>query len=105
MSGPLKPIFDAPPGALDALARRAAEATSLTGRVRRALSPPLGEHLISASRREEDLVLVVDSAAWAARVRYAGPALREALAAAGEPVPGRVRIKVRGRARGPAGPD
>jgi hypothetical protein len=45
-------------------------------------------------RRSEDLVIIVDSAAWSARVRYAGPRLREQLQAAGEPVAGRLRVRV-----------
>ena len=44
--------------------------------------------------RGDDLVVIVDSAAWTARVRYAGPRLREQLQGLGEPVAGKVRVKV-----------
>jgi hypothetical protein len=97
MSDPLKPLFGGAAGALDQLAKRAAAAGSLTVIVRRELPGPLGAHVISVARRDDDLVVIVDSAAWAARVRYAGPRMRVRLAELGEPVAGRVRVRVRGR--------
>ncbi|MFO1406482.1 MAG: DciA family protein [Steroidobacteraceae bacterium] len=99
MSDPLKPLFGGPGGALEQLAKRASAVDALAGLVRRELPPPLGEHVTTASRRGEDLVVTVDSAAWAARVRYAGPGLRTRLAAAGQPVEGKVRVRV-GRTAG-----
>jgi hypothetical protein len=97
MANSLKPLFGGPLPGLEQLAKRAAAAESLTAIVRRELPAPVGEYVVSASRREEDLVVIVDSAAWAARVRYAGPRLRERLAELGEPVTGKVRVRVRGR--------
>ena len=94
MSDPLKPLFGGPGGALEQLARRAAEVDALTALVRRSLPDPLGPHVISSTRHGLDLVITVDSAAWAARTRYAGAGLLERLAAAGETVPGRVRVRV-----------
>ena len=94
MSDPLKPLFGGPGGALEQLARRAAEVDALTALVRRSLPDPLGPHVISSTRHGQDLVITVDSAAWAARTRYAGAGLLERLAAAGETVPGRVRVRV-----------
>jgi hypothetical protein len=44
--------------------------------------------------------VLVDSAAWSARVRYAGRRLLEQLAADGEAVTGKVRVRV-GRGSGP----
>lgn len=82
---------------LESLAKRAAEAESLRDTVRRELSPPLGAHVVSVTRRNADLVVIVDSAAWTARVRYAGPRLKERLAELGDPVPGKIRVRVRGR--------
>jgi hypothetical protein len=95
MANSLKPLFGGPLPGLEQLAKRAAAAESLTVLVRRELPVPLGEHVVSASRRDEDLVVIVDSAAWAARVRYAGPRLRERLAELAEPVTGKVRVRVR----------
>jgi hypothetical protein len=50
--------------------------------------------VLSASRRGEELVIRVDSAAWAAQVRYAGPRLIEALQEAGDADLARVRVRV-----------
>jgi len=95
MANPLKPLFGGPLPGLEQLATRAAAAESLTATVSRELPAPLGAHVVSAARRDEELVIIVDSAAWAARVRYAGPRLKERLAELGEPVGGKVRVRVR----------
>jgi hypothetical protein len=94
MSDPLKPLFDGALPVVERLARQAAAAATLGDKVRRMLPEPLRPHVVSANRRGDDLVVIVDSAAWSARVRYAGPGLREQLAAAGEPVAGKVRVRV-----------
>lgn len=96
MSDPLKPLFGGRMPAFDGLVRRAAQARSLTEKVRGELPAGLGEHVLSAARRDTDLVVIVDSAAWAARVRYAGRRLKAQLEAGGEPPIDRIRIKVRG---------
>jgi len=101
MSDPLKPLFSGLGGAFAELARKAAATTSLTDAVQQSLPETLRSHVVSAVRRGDDLVVIVDSAAWSARVRYAGPRLREQLRALGEPVAGKVRVKVgKGVARG-----
>ncbi|HEX7375375.1 MAG TPA: DciA family protein [Steroidobacteraceae bacterium] len=82
----------------DALARKASETRSLTRRVQDELPEALRPHVLSASRRDADLVVIVDSAAWSARVRYAGRRLKSQLEAAGEAEIGKVRVKVRGAA-------
>jgi hypothetical protein len=94
MSDPLKPLFGGPGGALDQLARRAAEVDALTALVRRSLPDPLGPHVTASTRHGDDLVVTVDSASWTARVRYGSATLRERLAAAGQPVTGRIRVRV-----------
>ena len=104
MSDPLKPILpDSLTAGLERLARQAAASSSLTERVRVALPEPLRPHVLSAVRREADLVVIVDSAAWSARVRYAGRKLAETLQAAGEPRVEKVRVKVRGPEKGDRG--
>jgi len=97
MTDPLKPLFSTVLPGLERLARQAAEVRSLAALVQRELPAPLGPHVVGAVRRGEDLVVTVDSAAWSARVRYAGPRLKQQLAALGEPVAGKVRVRVRGR--------
>lgn len=98
MSDPLKPLFGGRMPGLEALSRKASAARSLTERVRGHLPEPVQPHVLSASRRDADLVVIVDSAAWSARVRYAGRRLKAQLEAAGEPAIGTIRVKVRGAA-------
>lgn len=98
MSDPLKPLFGGRMPGFDALVRKASEARSLTRRVQDELPETVRPHVLSASRRDLDLVVIVDSAAWSARVRYAGRRLKAQLEAAGEPEIGKVRVKVRGAA-------
>jgi hypothetical protein len=97
MSDPLKPLFSTPLASLDRLAEQAATTRSLALLVQRELPEPLGKHVVAVARRDDDLVVIVDSAAWSARVRYAGPRLKERLRELGEPVSGKVRVRVRGR--------
>jgi len=100
MKNPLKPLFGTSMDGLEQLARRAAEAGSLATIVRRELPEALGGHVVSATRRGEDLVVIVDSAAWAARVRYAGPVLKQRLGQLGEAVAGKISVRVRRPAQG-----
>lgn len=58
-------------GRLGELAREAERRRGFTGRIRAKLPPEEGDHLVSAAENEAgELVLVMDSPAWAARVRY-----------------------------------
>jgi hypothetical protein len=99
MSDPLKPLFAGLAPGLEQLARKAAATVGLTGLVQQSLPEALRPHVVAAVRRGDDLVVIVDSAAWSARVRYGGPGLKEQLAAAGEAVAGKVRVRV-GRGKG-----
>ena len=104
MSDPLKPLFDTPLPGLERLARQAAAAASLGDKVRQLLPEPLRPHVVSANRRGDDLVVIVDSAAWSARVRYAGPQVREQGALGGDGVAGMVWVGVgRGQGTGDGG--
>jgi len=100
MSDPLKGLFQGLAPGLAALERKAAAAQSLTEKVRGALAEALRPHLVSASRRGEDLVVIMDSAAWTPRVRYGARALKARLEAAGEPAIGKVQVKVRAGGKG-----
>ena len=97
MSDALKPLFGGLAPRLDDLARKASAAHSLTDKVRAELADALRPHLVSAARRGEDLVVIMDSAAWTPRVRYAARSLKARLEQAGEPPIGKVSVKVRGR--------
>jgi hypothetical protein len=93
----LKSLFGGLAPGLAALEKKAAAAQSLTETVRLALAEALRPHLVSAARRGDDLVVIMDSAAWTPRVRYGAQSLRERLEASGEPPIGKVVVKVRGR--------
>ena len=78
---------------LGRLLARTRELEALTGRVRGALPTPDSEHVIAVSVDEHELVVTVDSAAWAARLRFSESDIR---AAVGEPALGRklvVRVR------------
>jgi hypothetical protein len=95
MTDSLKTLFSSSMPGLERLARQAEAVESLTRWVRLQLPERMRPHVLSASRRDADLVVIVDSAAWSARVRYAGPALREQLVAAGQPPVEKIRVRVR----------
>jgi hypothetical protein len=58
-------------GSLAALVEEASERRALTAQARKWLSEEEGPHLVAASRDPDGvLVLTMDSAVWAARVRY-----------------------------------
>jgi len=97
MTDPLKPLLGGGLPALEALARQARSAGSLTEKVRLELAEALRPHLVSAARRGDDLVVIMDSAAWTPRVRYAARSLKARLEAGGEAAIVRVRVKVRGK--------
>ena len=100
MPGSLKTLFGSLTPGLEALSKKAAAAATLTDKVRARLPEPLRPHLLTAARRGADLVVVMDSAAWTARVRYAGAALKAGLEADGEPTIGKLHVKVRAAAPG-----
>ena len=80
----LRPLSEGLGPKIAALEARATAALSLVGRVRDALPQPEKNHLLSASYRDDTLVLTTDSAAWGTRLRYQEASLREALVARGE---------------------
>ena len=57
-------------GSLGRLGRQAAQLAEATRILREFLDPPLAEHASVAAVREPNLVVVVDSPVWAARLRY-----------------------------------
>jgi len=100
MSDTLKPLFGGLAPGLKDLEKRAAAAQSLTDKVRLELAEALRPHLVSASRRGDDLVVIMDSAAWTPRVRYGARTLKARLEQAGEPPIGKLQVKVRGKTSG-----
>src|SRR5262245_52021062 len=94
MGDVLQPIFADLPAAVDRLARRAEAAVSLAEQVPAALPESLRAHVIAANHRGVELVVIVDSAAWAARVRYATRRLQAALAGSPETAFDKLRVRV-----------
>ncbi|WP_405227723.1 DciA family protein [Lentisalinibacter sediminis] len=73
-------LLSRPDSPLAGIVERARAMETLTAAVRAALSEDARAHLVSAARRDDGtLVLVTESSAWAARLRFAAD---EALAAA-----------------------
>ncbi len=58
-------------GQLEKLALEAERQRNLTNRIRKMLPPEEADHLVNVSiDKEGKLILVMDSPAWAARIRY-----------------------------------
>jgi len=87
MSETLGPLFTQ-------LERRVQATVDLTAQVRAALPGPEKDHVISATYRDETLVVLADSAAWCPHIRYAQQHLLEQLRSAGETRFTKVRVKV-----------
>ena len=98
-----KRLFDqlfAPGQPLHDLARRAAEQSDLTGWLRAVMAGDLRAHLLAGNLREDGtLVVLTDSPAWAARLRFEGEVLLDRCR---ELHPQTQGIKV--RVAGPGGP-
>jgi hypothetical protein len=82
-----------PSSALENLARQAARRVDLAGHLRAGLPAEIRPHLLAGNLREDGtLVLLTDSPAWAARLRFQSEQL---LARSREVYPQSQRIKVR----------
>jgi hypothetical protein len=101
MSERMKPIGEALAPLFADLKRRSDAVAELTTRVRNALPGPAKDHVLSASYRDDTLVVEADSAAWAAHIRYAQTELLSTLNETNAPTETPVtKLKVRvGRSR------
>ncbi|KPK59730.1 MAG: hypothetical protein AMJ59_09465 [Gammaproteobacteria bacterium SG8_31] len=82
-------------GGLAGLVKRAAATDRVARRVQSALPAEVSEHVVGANIREKQLVVIVDGAAWAARVRFEASLLKRALAETGDLKIERVSVRVR----------
>jgi hypothetical protein len=82
---------------LSRLVERARAAGELDARVRSLLPEPLASHVTGAVLHGDTVVVLVDSAAWASRLRFHGPELVERLAPRYDGAVSRVQVKVRPR--------
>jgi hypothetical protein len=80
---------------LSRLVERAREAGELDARVRALLPAEMGFHVTGAVLHDDTVVVLVDSAAWACRLRFHGPDLAKNLAPRYDGAVKRVRVKVR----------
>jgi hypothetical protein len=90
----LKPIAEGLGPLFQELERRVQARVELADRVREALPSPEKDHVLSASYAEDILVVTADSAAWAARIRYAQEQLLAALSARSEMRFTKVKVRV-----------
>lgn len=82
-------------GVLERLRQGSAQANRALLAVREALPDGLGEHVWGAAVRERTLTVLVASAAWATRVRYHAPGLREDVGGKLDAPIDRVQVRVR----------
>ena len=73
-------ILAGEPGSIfNRLAQQQADNNTLLGRIRALLASHFGQHLLAATYRQEVLVLVADSPAWANRIRFENAFIQKAL--------------------------
>jgi len=101
MSDRLKPLTEGLGPRFADLERRAQATLDLTARVREALSGPEKDHVVSATYKDDTLVVLADSAAWATHIRYAQRPLLEQLQARGETRFTKVKVKVGRKPKSP----
>jgi hypothetical protein len=94
MADRFKPLTDGLGPMFRDLERRVQATVDLAERVRASLPGPEKGHVISASYRDDTLVVIADSAAWASHIRYAQAHLLDQLRAQGETQVTKVRVKV-----------
>jgi hypothetical protein len=82
-------------GGLAGIAERAAATDRLSRRVQSALPGEVSNHILGANISGDSLVVIVDGAAWAARVRFESRAIRRVLSDTQEIDVARVIVRVR----------
>lgn len=94
MSDRFKPVSEGLGPLFADLERRVQANVDLTARVRAALAGPEKDHVVSASYRDDTLVILADSAAWCPHIRYAQAQILERLQGAGETQFTKVKVRV-----------
>lgn len=75
----LDQILQGRSGSLARLVEKARQTDRLSRQVRDIMPKNLADHVIGANFRDDQLVVITDSAAWAARIRYLDQELRTQL--------------------------
>jgi hypothetical protein len=83
------------------LVSRARDVESLHKQIKDLLPRDIAAHITGASRSEETVVVFVDSAAWATRVRFEAPELLKWLSPRFDGAVDRVQVRVRPAETGP----
>jgi hypothetical protein len=98
-------LLSAPGSILGALTEQARGLARLNRAVSAELDTELAPHCQVAGLHNGTLTIICNSAAWATRLRYHGPALRDRLAAAGVPISAiRVTVSPPHQPRAPLAP-
>jgi hypothetical protein len=80
---------------LAALAKRAAATDTLARQIQAILPPDVASHVVSANIRDNLAIIIVDGAAWAARVRFESSSICRVLRDQHEIDVASVRVRVR----------
>nr|MBO2488903.1 hypothetical protein [Gammaproteobacteria bacterium] len=94
MSDRFKPISEGLGSLLARLEEGARARADLTARVREVLPEPEKGHVLSVTYKDDTLVVLVDSAAWATHIKYAQNQLLARLRAAGETRFTKVKVRI-----------
>jgi hypothetical protein len=101
MTDRFKPLGETVGPLFAQLEQRVAEHVELTEKVRAVLTGPEKDHVVSASCRDDTLVVLADSAAWCPQIRYAQARLLELLNSSGENKVTKVKVRVGRKPRAP----
>ena len=82
-------------GGLAGIVDRAAATDRLSRCVQSALPREVSDHILGANLRGENLIIIVDGAVWATRVRFEASTIRRVLFDAQETEVARVLVRVR----------
>jgi len=80
---------------LSRLVEQASATDVLTRRVQALLPAEIAPHVLGANLRDKRLIVLVDAAVWAARVRFEAATLRRGLSESHDVAPSTVSVKVR----------
>jgi len=98
MSERFKPLSEAVGPLFAQLEERVQSHVELAEKIRAALPGPEKDHVVSASYRNDTLVVLADSAAWCPQIRYAQGQLLEMVRSSGENKVTKLKVRVGRRA-------
>ena len=102
MTDRFKPLSETVGPLFAQLEQRVTAHVELTDRIRAALTGPEKDHVVSASCRDDTLVVLADSAAWCPQIRYAQSQLLEVLNGSSETKVTKLKVRVGRKPRAPS---